>query len=422
VTPREYLTHLELHGMKLGLDAIRFLLEAAGQPQMKYPTVHVAGTNGKGSVLAMLHAILRAAGYRIGRFTKPHLIDLNERFVVDEQLIDDAALDRHIESVQASARGMAHSPTYFEAVTAVAFRFFAEEKVDLALIEVGLGGRFDSTNVIVPRVCAITTIDLEHTKYLGNTLAEIAFEKAGILKPGIPVVTAETRPEPRDVILGRAAELGCSAFLLGRDFRYTIEGDPFAMTFSYESRSLRLEGVRLSLSGSYQGENAAVAAALAERLQGEFGRIGGDAIRTGLESARWPCRLEPVLEGPLTILDATHTAAGARRICPELPKCVVVLALARDKAARDIVEALAPITGRLILTQFEGTRRLPVDDLCAAAGARSYERAERMEDAIALGMAYAADSPPLLITGGLFAAGEARRILMDRYGAPPLQF
>ncbi|MDX9971847.1 MAG: Mur ligase family protein, partial [FCB group bacterium] len=171
---REYLFSLERHGIKLGLENITHLLEAANRPERAYPTIHVAGTNGKGSVVAMLDSILRAAGLRTGRFTSPHLIHLNERVLIDRQPIDDEELDDHLAVFRAVAEKMPFSPTFFEVITAAAFRAFAHRNVDVALIEVGMGGRFDSTNVITPLVSAVTSIALEHTRYLGNTLEEIA--------------------------------------------------------------------------------------------------------------------------------------------------------------------------------------------------------------------------------------------------------
>ncbi len=419
---REFLFSLERHGIKLGLDNINHLLDAAKRPERHYPTVHVAGTNGKGSVVAMVDAMLRAAGYRTGRFTSPHLIALNERFLVDGQPISDDDLDLHLGTFQRVAEGMSPPPTFFEVVTAVAFRWFKAMKVDVAVIEVGMGGRFDSTNVIVPEACAITNIAKEHTKYLGDTLGAIAFEKAGILKSGIPAVVSETQPEPRDVILARAMALDVPVSLAGRDFTFTYSGPPGMRRFSYESERLSLYEVVLGLPGGYQGANAATAVATAECLQERFRRLDKRCMRAGLGAARWPCRMERVLEDPPVVIDVAHNAAGAACLAEELSEAIVVLAVSSDKNAAAMIQAFEPMTHRLILTRFAGPRSLTADELGVAAGNRPFIKAESLDAAIAQGLALASEAHPLVITGSIFAAGEARKILMDTYGAPPLAF
>lgn len=419
---REFLFGLERHGIKLGLENINHLLDAAGRPERRYPTVHVAGTNGKGSVVAMLDAMLRAAGLHTGRFTSPHLIDVNERFLYDAQPIPDGELDVHLAFFQGVAERMPVSPTFFELVTAVAFRWFAARRVDVGVVEVGMGGRFDSTNVIAPLACAITNIDREHTRYLGDTLEAIAFEKAGILKEGVPAAVSEVKPGPLEVIRARAEEVGCPVRILGRDYTYTVSGPPFALQFSYESPALRLGPLPLGLTGAYQGENAATAAALAELVRGHFPGLTPEAVARGLTEARWPCRMERVLDDPPVIIDVAHNAAGAEKLAREIDRAVLVLAVSSDKNARAMIDALAPGADPLILTQFQGPRALPVDQLCEAAGNRPYRRVDTLRDAIDLGLERASRTEPLVITGSIFTAGEARRILIEEHGAPPLRF
>ena len=417
----DYLFDLERHGVKLGLDNIRLLLDAAGNPHAGYPAVHVGGTNGKGSVAAMVEAMARAAGYTVGRFTSPHLIDVSERFLIGPEPIARPALEEQIALFRAVAEAMNPPPTFFEMNTAIAFRWFAQRRVDFALIEVGMGGRFDSTNVIDPVAVAITNIDLEHTEFLGDTPEQIAFEKAGIIKPAKPLVLGETRPGPRDVILGRADELGAAAYLLDRDFRGAVSGPKLGPTFRYESASLAIGPVPLALPGDFQRENAAVAVALAERLRHRFPGIDERAIAAGLGRARWPCRLEKVLHEPPVIIDVAHNPRGAQRLAQELPPCITVLAVSRDKDAAGIVRALSPVTNTFVFSQFRGLRGLPVDALCEAAG-RPGRRTADLKEAIRLGMELADEACPLVITGSIFAAGEARQILIDDYGAPPLAF
>jgi dihydrofolate synthase / folylpolyglutamate synthase len=423
VNAQHYLRSLELHGIKLGLENIRQLLEAAGDPHTNLPTVHVAGTNGKGSVIATLDAILRAAGYRVGRFTSPHLIRVNERFLIDGVPISDTDLENTVAAVRQAAAGIDRTPTYFEAVTAVAFQWLHAQQVDIALIEVGMGGRFDATNLIEPLVTAITTIDLDHTAYLGETLEKIAFEKAGILKPGIPAVVAESKAGPLEVILACAAELSCPVLQIGRDFHYTVSGPPFDQQFAYRSSGVSLETTPLALAGAHQGENAATAVALAEILSHHYPRLSApEVIAAGLASVRWPCRLDRVLDHPPVIVDVSHNPAGALRLAAQLKESVVVMAVSSDKDAAGMLRNIAPIAHRLILTQFQGKRSLPAEQLSALAGDLPHECAASLHEAIGRGMALASEDRPLVITGSIFTAGEARTILSDSYGAPPLCF
>ena len=419
---RDYFFSLTVHGIKLGLDNIQHLLEAAGNPERRYPAVHVAGTNGKGSVLAFLQAMLRAAGYRTGRFTSPHLMDLAERFQINATPIPGKILDQHIAFFKPVAEAMAPPPTFFEMCTAVAFRYFEQSQVDVALLEVGMGGRLDSTNVVTPLACAITNIALEHTQYLGDTIEKIAAEKAGILKPGVPAVVGEDRPGPRDVILARAREVGSPILLRGRDFTHHVRGDPWRQHFSYAGPGLHIESAPLALAGPHQGDNAAVATALAEVLKDVFPKLGEAAIIEGLATARWPCRQERVLDDPPVIVDAAHNVAGAETLAATFDDCVTVLAVASDKDAAAMIRLLAPISSKLILTTFTGERALPLTNLFEAAGDHPCETAATLQEAIEAGLAHAAGARPLLITGSIYTAGEARRILEERYGAPPLLF
>lgn len=419
---RQYLFDLTLHGIKLGLENIQALVRAAGDPHRAVPTIHVGGTNGKGSVCAMTAAMLRAAGYRVGRFTSPHLIDVSERFLVDGEPIPEAALEENIAFFRHAAASMAGTPTFFEMTTAIAFRYFAQAQVDVAIIEVGMGGRFDSTNVVAPVATAITNIDLEHTAFLGDTLAKIAFEKAGIIKPGISCVTAETRPEAFDVFTRRAAEERAPLLQLGRDFTADLGGTPWEQRFSFQSAALQLDSVPLALPGRYQGENAAVATALATQIIPEFPRLDPSHIAHGLATASWPCRIERVLDNPPVYIDVAHNGAGARKLAELFEACVVVFAASSDKDTGAMLAALRPCARHLILTEFEGKRSSPAGDLAASLEAGSYEVHTPIAAAIARGLALANAECPLLITGSIYAAGEAREYLIREHGAKLLRF
>ena len=420
---RDYLAGLILHGVKLGLQNVRHLLDAAGSPQNACPCVHIAGTNGKGSTAAFLDAMLRAAGCRVGRFTSPHLIDITERFQIDGASIPEEGLRENIEFFQAVAAAMPQPPTFFELNAAVAYRWFAQQRVDVAIMETGMGGRYDATNVVAsPVACAITNIDYDHMQYLGETLGKIAFEKAGILKRGVPCVVGETSAEPLRVIEECADGAGAPLLIAGRDYRFSCEGDPWAQHMDFETQGLRLSKARIGLAGRHQCANAAVAAAMAALIRPHFAGLDDHAILGGLSDTRWPCRLERVLHDPPVLVDAAHNPAGAAAVAAALSRAVVVFAVSSDKDAHAMLDLLAPMARPLILTAFTGGRSMAVPDLERIAGNRPHETAPSLPEAIALGMALADMDTPLLVVGSVYAAGEARRILTEQYGAPAPSF
>ncbi|MCC6152457.1 MAG: bifunctional folylpolyglutamate synthase/dihydrofolate synthase [Candidatus Hydrogenedentes bacterium] len=421
MTPRDYFASLEFHGIKLGLDSIHQLMDAAGNPQQRYPIIHVAGTNGKGSVVAFTASILRAAGYKVGRFTSPHLLDVSECFLIDGVPISNADLDDQIVFFRELAKNFANPPTYFELCTAIAFRYFAEQHVDCAVIEAGMGGRSDSTNVVEPIACAITNIDFDHQKYLGNTLEEIAFEKAGIVKTGVPVVVGDRRPERFDVIESVARERNAPLLLIGRDFTCTARGLALAPTISYRGPHIDLEERPIGLAGIHQAENAALAIALMETVADQF-NVSNDAVAQGLADVRWPCRLERVMDNPPVYIDVAHNPAGIQRLAESMPSCVVVFAISSDKDVREMLKRLSPITSELIITQFEGPRATPLNELARILDNVPHAQHTSLNDAIAAGIKEASAARPLLITGSIFAAAQAREVLIANYGAPRLRF
>lgn len=423
MTPRDWLYGLELHGVKLGLENIAHLLEGSGHPERRYPTVHVAGTNGKGSVLAFLDAMLCAAGYRAGRFSSPHLCRLNERFLMGREAISDAQLDETLAYYRELSAGMSPPPTFFEINTAVAYKLIAEAGVDIGLIEVGLGGRFDSTNTIAPMVTAITNIGLEHTQYLGDTIEKIAFEKAGIVKAGVPLIVGAMDRNAEEVILQRAAELGAPVKLAGRDFHATLNETTSGLRFTCTMDRLEAGPVALGLPGAYQAENAAVAVALADEMAKDFPGLTPEAIQRGLEDASWPCRLERVLDDPPLIVDVAHNAAGARALAQAMDDgSIVVLAVSSDKNAHDIVAELAPKTHRFVLTEFANRRRLELNALARAAEGLPHDTAGDVPSAIRRAIELSEGQRTIYVAGSLFTAGEARAFLEDEYGAPPMRF
>jgi dihydrofolate synthase / folylpolyglutamate synthase len=360
MTARERLFALEQFGIKLGLDNITTIVEALGRPDRSYPTIHIAGTNGKGSVTAMVERGLRAAGHRTGRYTSPHLLAIEERIAIAGSPISTAAFDEVTTDVMTLAddlvrRGaLPHIPTFFETTTAIAFEAFKRARVSTAVIEVGLGGRFDATNVIAPVITAITSIALDHERHLGHTPADIAFEKAGIIKRGTPVILGPMAKRPREVIANVARTLD-APFL---DARPRERGEPIA----------------LALDGKHQHANAAVAVETLRHpvVRTPAGRALGHAhVVSALTEVEWPARLEWLRvpgRGDL-LIDAAHNPSGAQALCDyvlsntgPLPMLIGVM---RDKAVDEIVNAVAPAVSRFITTAVASPRALPAQDLAA---------------------------------------------------------
>jgi len=342
---RDYLYSLKYRGAIYGIDRMRRFVERLGHPEQKYPVVHVAGTNGKGSTCAMLEAIFRAAGYKTGLFTSPHLIYQGERIQVNRQLLDRKSIIRYCEQLRPIAEAMeaeeaGYHPTFFEFMTGMAFLRFAEEEVDVAVIETGLGGRLDATNVVEPDISIITSISLDHTDILGDTLAKIAGEKAGIIKPGKPVVMGFLPAEAEAVITEVATERGSPL----------IKVDECVAERGGELPSTRLPG-------AYQRRNAAAAMTAARQLRHRFA-LSEQAIHTGLETVNWAGRWEPhVLADRRLILDATHNPEGIRYLQTNLQelvrqlghKLVLLTGTLGEARAEALIPAITPYARELHL-------------------------------------------------------------------------
>lgn len=285
-----------------------------------------------------------------------------------------------------------------------------------------MGGRFDSTNVVSPLAAAITNIDLEHTAFLGDTIGEIAFEKAGIIKPGVPVITTETRPDALTVFEKRAAELDAPLLRCGHEFDFQFEGTRWKPRFSYTSAGMALANVPLALAGAYQGANAALAVALAESIAPHFPALTRAHIESGLAEVNWPCRAEQVLDDPPVFIDVAHNVAGAQRVAELFDECVVVFSPASDKDARGMIAALQPKARHLILSQFDGKRATPIAELRGQAGPGPVEVCVPLAKAVRRGLDCAGPDCPLLITGSIYTAGEARAYLIAEHGGKPLRF
>ncbi|MGH9592445.1 MAG: bifunctional folylpolyglutamate synthase/dihydrofolate synthase, partial [Bryobacteraceae bacterium] len=348
----------EIKSAKLGLERIRAVLEALGNPEGAFRAIHVAGTNGKGSTCAMIDAGLRAAGVRTGLFTSPHLIEPTERIQIDGIAVSREAFERAFNVVHEAAETLdldCH-PTYFETVTAMAFWLFREMRVNTAVVEVGLGGRLDSTNTVQPALAVITPIDFDHEAYLGHTIEAIASEKAGILKAAVPVVFARQRPEAAAVLEARAAQLRVP---VSRAEEFEIRD------LEIDARGSRFSGIVCPLAGEHQVDNT-VTAALALRTLG----ISTD----GIAEARWPGRLEHVAPNPDIILDGAHNPAGARALAGYIErfyrgrKLWLIYGAMRDKAIEEVAGVLFPLADELVLTAPDSARALRPEALAEFAG------------------------------------------------------
>ena len=402
----EYLFSLDQFGIKFGLDNISRLVERLGHPERSFRSVHVAGTNGKGSVTAMVDAALRAAGHRSARYTSPHLVDLTERFVVDGRPVDRSDLVAVLGDMRDAVSTMQREgvlevhPTFFEVTTAAAFELFRRAGVDIAVLEVGLGGRLDATNVVGPDVTAITSIALDHEKYLGTTLAEIAREKGGIIKRGVPVVVGEMPREAASVIEQIAAERGAEII------RATAEA---AATLS------------LGLAGAHQRRNAAVAVRVLEALDARGVHVPFSAIAEGLADPQWPGRLDlrRLADGREALLDAAHNPAGAAALASYLqawhrdePRPPLVFAAMRDKDIEKMFEMLLPVIGAVIVTRASTARAAAPDELAAAARRTAPQLrvvvAESPDQALATAWRL---GRRIVIAGSIFLLGDVLKLI-----------
>lgn len=423
--PLEYLFSLEHFGIKLGLDHIATLTRALDRPQEAYSSLIVAGTNGKGSVTAILDTALRAAGYRVGRYTSPHLVRVEERFVVDGRSVATdrlrevlGALHGLIERLAATG-ALAASPTFFEVATAAALELFRREQVQIAVLEVGLGGRFDATNVVEATAGAITTIDFDHEQYLGDTLEEIAHEKAGIIKPGMLVVTGERKPGPRRVIEEVAGVQGAQLVDALDGVELEIRTDAGRPLVRLKTPQRDYGWVRFGLRGRHQVLNGVVAVRLLEALERVGLPVPTEAIVRGLADVEWPGRLQLLEKGDRRlILDAAHNPAGARALAIYLDEShpaglPIVFGAMRDKKVVGMFEALAPHATRLIATQPRIARAAPAAELAAKARATlSCPVTVEPDPLRALEHAWADGAGTVLVTGSLFLVGE----VLERLG------
>jgi dihydrofolate synthase/folylpolyglutamate synthase len=406
----------EIRTVKFGLEAVRTVLEALGNPQNSFPSVHVAGTNGKGSTCAMIESVLRTAGRRTALFTSPHLVEPTERIRIEgvpvsREEFAGAFLTVHRANEELAAAGrLEHHTTYFETVTAMAFLLFRKHEVDMAVVEAGLGGRLDATNVLQPELAVITPIDFDHEQYLGSSLERIAGEKAGILKPGVPAVFSRQRPEARQVLHDRAAALGIETRSATEyhvsDLRLHTRGSEFTA----ERANTRVR-IRCPLPGAHQVENATTAVAALECIG-----AGAPEIEAGIARTCWPGRLEVISERPEILLDGAHNPAGARALAEHMRQFYrgrrvwLIYGAMRDKSVDEITEILFPLADELILTAPNSHRAVRPEALAAAAEPTRARVVPSAREALEFARTAPADDV-VLITGSLYLVGEIRALL-----------
>jgi dihydrofolate synthase/folylpolyglutamate synthase len=435
------------------LDRMRELMARLGDPQLTLNVVHVAGTKGKGSTAAMIAAVLSAAGYRVGLYSSPHLDRVEERIAIDGQPCSHQTLAELVQTVRPAVEALDHAAaveagaprgvTYFETVTAMALCHFAEQRVDFAVLEVGLGGRLDSTNICQPTVAAITSISFDHVQQLGNSLTAIAGEKAGIIKAGVPVVSGVIEAEPRGVIAAVADASGSRLIQLGRDFDFTyhpprhLEDRPAQGSIDFvnltaagpaqngqtTAAATQYCNLPLGLLGAHQGANAAVAVATLGELRSQGWSIPESALRRGLADVQWPARLEVLRRRPTVLLDAAHNVASVIAFLQAIEESftarrrVLIFATTRDKDARGMLELLLPRFDEVILTRYANNPRgAPLEELEALAGPISTQRLTICPDPPSAWRQACVEVGPqdlLAITGSFFIAAEMRTAMRE---------
>ncbi|WP_319575693.1 folylpolyglutamate synthase/dihydrofolate synthase family protein [uncultured Desulfobacter sp.] len=411
-------------GIKLELDTISNILSHLNTPQNNYNMVHVAGTNGKGSTATCIASILRAAGFKTGIYTSPHLVRFNERICVNGQQISDADVISAYEAVNVADNRLSQGSrraTFFEIVTAMAFYHFAKEKAEWAVIETGMGGRFDATNIITPKVGVITNLSIEHTDYLGHTIRDLAREKGGIIKPGVPAVTAVSQPSGIDKLTKVAKDRGSALYRFKNDF--SIRKNPGRSTYNYKGIYQNFKDLTKPLPGEHQRENLSLALAAVELIfkqnQGIDPRynLSRELVHKGLAHVKWPGRLEKIMDHPLVILDGAHNLKASVLLGKYLnqtlgdKKLTLVIGILDDKPYEAMLAQLLPMAQRVIVTKAKINRSIDPAVLTAAVK-KSFKGElqviEDVKDAVSYAISTSRNKDAICIAGSLYVVGEAK--------------
>ncbi len=397
------------------------LLERLGSPHLAARTVHITGTKGKGSVATMVASVLTSSGYSTGLYTSPHLITFNERIQIDGKLITDEDVAALIDKLKPEVAEVNRKATYgllttFEVMTALGFMWFAQQGVDFQVIEVGLGGRLDATNIVKPEVCVITSISYDHTEVLGKTLTLIATEKAGIIKPGCVVVAAPFGDEAGKVITGACRDKGVELIRVGREITAKSTGS------DYRGQSIQVKGrlgsydLRIPLLGQHQVENAAAAVAVLEVLKEKGTGISSESLTSGLARVNWPGRLQVLHRKPLVVADGAHNQDSARRLREALRdyfkfrRAILIIGMSFDKDADGIIAELAPAFDEVIATHSTHPRAMATGIIASkffAHGVKELSETDDVSDALRLAIGMAGEDDMVCVTGSLFVVGGA---------------
>ncbi|MDM8521827.1 folylpolyglutamate synthase/dihydrofolate synthase family protein [Desulfococcaceae bacterium HSG8] len=406
---------LRRFGIILGLDTILNILDGLGNPQENFKCIHVAGSNGKGSVASALATILHLAGYKTGLYTSPHLVRFNERICINNRPVSDEDVVTSYKAVKKVHYGE-REPTFFEFATAMGFYEFGRQNVEWAVIETGMGGRLDATNIVSPALSVITNISLEHQMYLGDTLEKIAEEKGGIIKEKTPVITAAEQENVVSVLRGIASAKSAPFCRMGEEFR--AERDERG-TFTYFGIGNTWHDMRTSLQGNYQVDNASLVLAGCEILNQNGAEIPLQSIREGLQANRWPGRLEVVSESPFILLDGAHNLVAARNLASFLSDALsdrditLVTGILDDKPYEDMLSVLLPVCSKVILTRAKIDRALPPEKLHAVAKGivPDIEIIPDVGKSLAHAIETASPNAAICIAGSLYVVGEAKEKL-----------
>ncbi len=426
----DFLFGLQKFGTKLGLENTRRLLGILGHPENGRKFLHVTGTNGKGSVSSLCASALKEAGYRTGLYTSPHLVSFTERMrlggdeISREEVV--ALADRLRRLLEKHAPEM--KPTFFEFTTAMAFDYFRDAGAEAVVLEVGMGGRLDSTNVVVPECAVITNVEMEHREYLGDTIDEIAREKAGIIKAGVPLVTAERKPEVIDYLKGVCREKEAPVFIIDKDYGYRFldyhwKDGAVIQGFDWWGPGGEIKGLTLPLAGEHQLENAAAAACALSVISQNGMNLPEEALRKGFAEVKWEGRLETVSRHPLVVLDGAHNTDSAKRLAGAIRKyysgrykrLILVMGVLADKDFREMADFLMAPADKIILTQADYGRAVPASELAEKiGGGREVEVCPDVPGALKKALSEAGPDDMVLITGSLYVVGEAKAWLSQR--------
>jgi len=415
----ERMFNLRRFGIRLGLDTIQSLLAGLQNPQDNFSSIHIAGTNGKGSIAATLSAILQAAGYTVGLYTSPHLVRFNERICINQAPISDADVLTAYRAVNLDQHAR-REPTFFEYTTAMALYEFSRKKVDWAVIETGMGGRLDATNIIKPAITIISNVSIEHRQHLGNTIARIAREKGGIIKAQTPVITGVKQPSAIEVITKIAADRSAPLYLHGKAFKTVRNRNG---TFNYHGIETIWHNLKTVLAGRFQVDNAALVLAACEILNSQnLAAIPFESIRTGFTQTKWPGRLEIVTTAPLVILDGAHNRAAAQNLGAYLHenlkgrRLTLVVGILDDKPYKTMLKSLLPHCSRAIITRPRIDRGLAPEKL--------YDFAKEIlsdvvilpdvDTAVTAAIESASPQDAVCIAGSLYVVGEAKETLANK--------